>query len=131
MNELFSNIRLIDYFVIFETLKIDKNDDDKIIEMFKENNSNIKKRKSNQGFDIKYEYKTINVFPKIKSKKDTFSLKLDSIYTLLPKENAYFIQKKEKYFSMIFTNENGDHYFGFFLKNYYTNNIKDDVQIYL
>ena len=131
MNELFSNIRLIDYFVIFETLKIDKNDDDKIIEMFKENNSNIKKRKSNQGFDIKYEYKTINVFPKIKSKKDTFSLKLDSIYTLLPKENAYFIQKKEKYFSMIFTNENGDHYFCFFLKNYYPNNIKDDVQIYL
>ena len=32
---------------------------------------------------------------------------------------------------MIFTNENGDHYFGFFLKKYYPVNIKDNIEIYL
>ena len=67
MAELFSNIRLIDYFAIFETIKIDNSDDNNIIEMYKEQNSNSKKKKIN-GFKIKYKYHTINVFPKIKIK---------------------------------------------------------------
>ena len=45
MAELFSNIRLIDYFAIFETIKIDNTDDNKIIEMYKQQNSNLKKKK--------------------------------------------------------------------------------------
>jgi len=130
MAELFSNIRLIDYFAIFETIKIDNSDDNNIIEMYKEKNSNSKKKKIN-GFKIKYKYHTINIFPKINNKNNNYSLKLDSIYPLLPSENAYFIQKNEKYFSMIFTNEIGEHYFGFFLKKYFPINIKDNIEIYL
>ena len=46
MAELFSNIRLIDYFAVFETIKIDNSDDNNIIEMYKEKNSNSKKKKN-------------------------------------------------------------------------------------
>ena len=45
MAELFSNIRLIDYFAIFEKIKIDNSDDNNIIEMYKKKNSNSKKKK--------------------------------------------------------------------------------------
>ena len=159
MENIFSNIKIIDYFVIFETISeniilneqngidlysdyssdnISDNDNNSnfdLVSNYKNNlNSNYRLKKSKTSvkeiqnkIKINYKYEILNIFPKKNNSKEIkYSLNLKAIFTLLPIEYGYIHKNKDKFFSLIFTNEHGDHYYGFFLKKYFPKNIKNN-----
>ena len=167
MENIFSNIKIIDYFVIFETISeniilneqngidlysdyssdnINENDNNSNIDLisnYKYNlNSNNRLKKSKTSvkeiqnkIKINYKYEILNIFPKKNNSKEIkYSLNLKAIFTFLPTEYGYIHKNKDKFFSLIFTNEYGYHYYGFFLKKYFPKNIKNnnsEITIYL
>ena len=120
MSELFSNIRVIDYFIIFETsiLSIDTTSYNELIDRLSKGLTLKKKTMLN----IDYQYNTLNILPKYNYKKDNpdfYTLNIDSILTLLPQEHAFLDQQNELYFPLIFTSENGTYYYGHFLRMFF------------
>lgn len=99
MNELFSNERLIDYFVSFDT---------QVIKV--ENMEHVDKLSNNSeelGIRVQYKYEVLKMLPKkIYKDKDIYELDLESIFQMLPLEYVYLKKPKNKYFSLIFTNCN-------------------------
>lgn len=120
MSELFSNIRVIDYFIIFETsiLSIDTTSYNELIDRLSKGLTLKKKTMLN----IDYQYNTLNILPKYNYKKDNpdfYTLNIDSILTFLPQEHAFLDQQNELYFPLIFTSENGTYYYGHFLRMFF------------
>lgn len=130
MSELFSNIRIIDYLIIFET-SILSIDNDSYNDYIQKVNKNIQTKKRSHIL-INYEYKTINIFPKFNYKKenpDFYTLNISSILTFLPQEFLYTDKPNELYFPLIFTSENGTYYYGHFLRMFFQIDFNDKIYV--
>jgi hypothetical protein len=106
--EFFSNIRLIDYFVKFETqitaFNFNINENSENLNIFNIENLSLHLEDKRLPFEIEYSYLEFNL--PLKEYKNIFDLNLNLIKDMLPKERLYMIKPNNKFFSMIFVDSN-------------------------
>lgn len=98
MSEIFSNLRLADYFVKFETQITGYNMNDNLENLNKLDFENLEESPLNIEYTFS-EYK----LPLIEY-KNTFDLNLNSVIDMLPTEHIYIKQPPNKFYSMMFVN---------------------------
>ena len=98
MSEIFSNKRLIDYFVKFETIITGYNMNENIENLEKLDLKNLEE----SPLKIEYEYNDYKL-PKT-TYKGIYDLDLGCILQMFPIEYVYFKKPHNKFFSMIFVN---------------------------
>lgn len=125
MSELFSNERIIDYFITFECNAKKIMLPDEVIEKLTQSKSDSERHLT---IEIEYEYKKLISLPK-KHYKDCYELSIESIWKFLPKEEAYFSQQSDSFFSLIFTSASLNHYYCFFYKIYLPIDRSDQLYI--
>jgi hypothetical protein len=112
MSELFSNVRLIDYFLMFE---IDELEYDNTTNL--ENMDLIFNNEDNNPVKVLYKYKTLYEIPKKKPYKE-YEFQTESLYQMLPSEYIYLTKPPNTFFSLVFTSSDSRYYYGFFFKTY-------------
>ena len=112
MSELFSKIRLIDYFFMIEidNIQYDNNNNFENIEF-------LFNTEEYSSMRINYKYRTLIKLPK-KNYSHIYDVQLDSIFETLPTEYIYFSKPPNNYFPLILTNSDSKYYYGFFYKTY-------------
>lgn len=100
MSEIFSNHRLVDYFVKFETVVTGYNPSENVQNLNNLNLNNLEESPLNIQYNFN-EYK----LPK-KEYKHSYDLDLSCIIEMLPTEHIYLKKPPNKFFSMIFVNSN-------------------------
>ncbi len=98
MSEIFSNERLIDYFVKFETVVTGYNINDNIQNLNNLDFNNLEE----SPLTVEYTF-TQYKLPK-KDYKNNYDLDLGCIIDMLPTEHVYIKKPPNKFFSMVFVN---------------------------
>jgi hypothetical protein len=102
MSDIFSERRLIDYFIMFDLnlsgfIPMNNN-----TEGITENNNN--KHEENFPLSVTYLHHTIKRYPKdIYKDKHFYELNVESIYEMLPREKVYLKKPPNKFFVLMFT----------------------------
>jgi len=102
MSDIFSERRLIDYFIMFDLnlsgfIPFNTNS-----EGVTENNNN--KQEENFPLSVSYVHHTIKRYPKDNYKdKHLYELNMESIYEMLPREKVYLNKPPNKFFVLMFT----------------------------
>ncbi len=118
MSEIFSNKRLADYFVKFETEVTGYNINHNIQNL---NNLDFKNLEESPLI-IDYTFSNLYKLPK-KDYKNTYELDLSCIIEMLPTEHVFIKKPPNKFFSLVFVNGNTSIFFINFIKKFKLNNI--------
>jgi hypothetical protein len=104
MSEIFSNERLIDYFLIFDVdiLSLSINDNAEVFDRLGQHGAIFDQLPLN----VQYEYNTLKMYPKKIDDNQPYDLNLKSIYNMFPKEHVYLKKPLNEFFSLMFTNCN-------------------------
>ena len=107
MSEIFSNQRLIDYFMIFDYEIVKLNETYEKIEKM-----NIKETGEDYiPINCQYKHRKLNIYPKkLYNEKNFYELELNSIFQMIPSEYVYLRKPPNKFFSLIFTNSKKGYY---------------------